>query len=140
MGMKRLERYDYTLAAGQSRPNFRRGQTQPSINSWCSTQPPTIEPIQAYAGPDSGGRHLGDRKVGDARAASDQKIAARCRRGTRNCVINEAEAELLEYMYNSNTAIVNMQCSFLPSCRWLPGWTRRIPDAPARDSLKRLTS
>jgi len=54
-------------------------------------------------------------------------------------VINQAEADSLEYMYNGNTAIVSMQYSFLPS--WLLSWwTKKMPDARARRCSRRSTA
>ncbi|WP_204081291.1 alpha/beta hydrolase [Mycobacterium riyadhense] len=81
---------------------------------------PAVEPIRAYAGLNSADgiiatAELAARELQRAGGLSRAVVAVATTTGTG--WINEADASVLEYMYNGNTAIVSMQYSFLPS--WL---------------------
>jgi uncharacterized membrane protein len=79
---------------------------------------PATEPIRAYAGKYSADSirataELAARELVRAGGLDRQLVAVATTTGTG--WINQAQADVLEYMYNGNTAIVSMQYSFLPS-------------------------
>lgn len=79
---------------------------------------PATEPIRAYAGKYSADTiqataELAARELERAGGLDRQLVAVATTTGTG--WINQAQADVLEYLYNGNTAIVSMQYSFLPS-------------------------
>jgi uncharacterized membrane protein len=81
---------------------------------------PALEPIRAYAGLDSANgipaaAELAARELERSGGLTRKVVAVATTTGTG--WINEAEADVIEYMFNGDTAIVSMQYSFLPS--WL---------------------
>jgi len=79
---------------------------------------PATEPIRAYAGKYSADSirataELAARELERAGGLDRQLVAVATTTGTG--WINQAQADVLEYMYNGNTAVVSMQYSFLPS-------------------------
>lgn len=81
---------------------------------------PAMEPIRAYAGLESAdgitaAAELAARELERTGGLKRKVVAVATTTGTG--WINEAEADAIEYMFNSDSAIVSMQYSFLPS--WL---------------------
>jgi uncharacterized membrane protein len=79
---------------------------------------PATEPIRAYAGKYSADSirataELAARELERAGGLDRQLVALATTTGTG--WINQSQADVLEYLYNGNTAIVSMQYSFLPS-------------------------